>query len=49
MEQEVVDCLQKLQLTKEEENDIVITNVARSELIEECSLSHFGRLLIDCQ
>ena len=44
-----MDCLQKLQLTKEEEDDIVITNVARSELIEECSLSLFGHLLIDRQ
>ena len=49
MEQEVLDCLQKLQLTKEEEDDIAITNVARSELIEECSLSLFGRLLTNRQ
>ena len=49
MEQEVLDCLQKLQLTKEEEGDIAITNVARSELIEECSLSLFGRLLTNRQ
>ena len=49
MEQEVLDCLQKLQLTKEEEDDIAITNVARSELIEECSLSLFGPLLTNRQ
>ena len=49
MEQEVLDCLQKLQLTKEEEDDIAITNVARSELIEECSLSLFGHLLTNRQ
>ena len=49
MEQDAVDCLQKLQLTKEEEDDIVIANVARSKLIEEYSLSLFGRLLTDRQ
>ena len=49
MEQEVLDCLQKLQLTREKEDDIVITNVARSELIEECSLSLFGCLLTNRQ
>ncbi|XP_050281360.1 uncharacterized protein LOC126722244 [Quercus robur] len=49
MEQEVLDNFQKLQLTKEEADDIVITNVARAELLEECSLSLFGRLLTDSQ
>ena len=43
MEQEVFDSLQKLRLTKEEE-DILITNTSRSNLIEECSLSLFGHL-----
>ena len=46
MEQEVVDSLQKLRLTKEEE-DILITNTSRSNLIEECSLSLFGHLLMN--
>ena len=46
MEQEVFDSLQKLRLTKEEE-DILITNTSRSNLIEECSLSLFGHLLMN--
>ena len=49
MEQEVLDNFQKLQLTKEEAYDIVITNVVRAELLEECSLSLFGRLLTNRQ
>ena len=47
MEQEVVNSLQKLQLTKEEEEDIVLMNVTKPEILEECSLSLFGRLLTD--
>ena len=39
--------LEKLKLTKEEEEDIVIANVSSSEIFEECSLSLFGRLLSD--
>ena len=46
MEQEVFDSLQKMRLTKEEE-DILITNTSRSNLIEECSLSLFGHLLMN--
>nr|POE45184.1 hypothetical protein CFP56_25320 [Quercus suber] len=49
MEQEVLNNFQKLQLTKEEADDIVITSVARAELLEECSLSLFRRLLTDHQ
>ena len=49
MEQEVLNNFQKLQLTKVEADNIVITNVARAELLEECSLSLFGRLLTDRQ
>ncbi|XP_030945895.1 uncharacterized protein LOC115970397 [Quercus lobata] len=45
MEQEVIDSLQKLRLIKEEEEDILITNTSRPDLIEECSLSFFRRLL----
>nr|POE91902.1 hypothetical protein CFP56_28015 [Quercus suber] len=47
MEQEVVNSLQKLCLTKEEEAEISITAHSRTELLEECSLSLFGRLLLD--
>ena len=47
MDQEVVDGLEKLKLTKEEEEDIVIANTNSSEILEECSLSLFGRLLSD--
>ena len=49
MEQEILNNFQKLQLTKEEADDIVITSITRAELLEECSLSLFGRLLTDCQ
>ena len=47
MDQEVVNGLEKLKLTKEEEKDIVITNSSSSEILEECLLSLFGRLLSD--
>nr|POE45183.1 hypothetical protein CFP56_25319 [Quercus suber] len=49
MEQEVLNNFQKLQLTKEEADDIVITSVARAELLEECSLSLFRHRLTDHQ
>ncbi|KAK9994269.1 hypothetical protein SO802_023972 [Lithocarpus litseifolius] len=48
MDQEVVHSLEKLKLTKEEEEDIVIANISSYEIFEECSLSLFGRLLTDC-
>nr|POF10018.1 hypothetical protein CFP56_51438 [Quercus suber] len=47
MEQEVLDHFHKLQLTKEEADDIVISNVAKAKFLEECSLSLFGHLLTD--
>ena len=43
----MVDGLEKLKLTKEEEEDIVIANISSSKILEECSLSLFGRLLSD--
>ncbi|XP_050241198.1 uncharacterized protein LOC126690109 [Quercus robur] len=49
MEQEVVNSLQKLQCTKEEEEDIVLMNATKSKILEECPLSLFGRLLTDRQ
>ena len=49
MEQNIIECLQGLQLTKEEEEDISISSASRSELLEEWSLSLFGRLLSDQQ
>ena len=49
MEQNIIECLQGLQLTKEEEEDISISSASRSELLEEWSLSLFGRLLSDRQ
>ena len=48
MDQEVVNSLGKLKLTKEEEEDIVLANINSSEIFEECSLSLFGCLLSDC-
>ena len=50
MEQEMIDELQNLCLTKEEEEEkeeISITIRSKSDLLEECSLSLFGRLLSD--
>nr|POE84848.1 hypothetical protein CFP56_76542 [Quercus suber] len=47
MDQEVVNSLGNLKLTKEEEEDIVIANNNSSGIFEECSLSLFGRLLLD--
>ena len=37
-----MNSLEKLKLTKEEEEDIVIANINSSEIFEECSLSLFG-------
>ena len=39
--------MEKLKLTKEEEEDIVIANISGFEIFEECSLSLFGHLLSD--
>nr|POF08687.1 hypothetical protein CFP56_04806 [Quercus suber] len=45
MEQAVVEGLPNLHLTKEEEEEISITRRSKSELLEECALSLFGRFL----
>ena len=47
MEQSVVEGLHNLCLTKEEEEEITITTKSRTDLLEECALSLFGRLLTD--
>lgn len=47
MDQTLIEGLQHLQLTKEEEEDIAISVMSRLDLIEECTLSLFGRLLAD--
>ena len=49
MEQNIIETFQSLQLTKEEEEDISISSASRLELLEECSLSLFRRLLLDRQ
>ena len=49
MERGIVESLQNLQLTKEEEENISISAISKTELLEECSLSLFGRLLSDRQ
>ncbi|XP_050255078.1 uncharacterized protein LOC126700960 [Quercus robur] len=49
MEQAVIEELQNLYLTKEEEEEIQITVQSRDDLLEECSLSLFGRLLSERQ
>ena len=45
MEQNIIESLQSLQLTKEEEEDISISSASIPKVVEECSLSFFGRLL----
>ena len=45
----MLDGLQNLQLTKEEEDSIQISSHSRDELLEECHLSLFGKLLSDRQ
>lgn len=47
MEQTIVDSLKNLQLTREEEEDIFISSNSSLDLLEECALSLFGRLLAD--
>ena len=42
MEQAMIEELQNLYLTKEEEKEIPITARSRDDLLEECSLSLFG-------
>ena len=49
MEQGIIESLQNLQLTKEEEENISISAISKTEMLEECSLSLFGRLLSDRQ
>jgi len=45
MEETVLNDLQNLKLTKEEGEEIRITNTNPVTLLEECSLSLFGKLL----
>ena len=49
MEQAILDGLQNLQLTKEEEESIQISTHSRADLLEECHLSLFGKLLSNRQ
>ena len=49
MEQPILDGLQNLQLTKEEEESIQISAYSRANLLEECHLSQFGKLLSNRQ
>ena len=49
MDMSVIDELQHLRLTKDEEEDIQISTMNRSDLMEECALSLFGKLLTDRQ
>lgn len=43
---QVINSFQHLRLTKEEEEDITFTTMSRSDFLEECALSLFGRLLV---
>ena len=45
MDQIIIDGIQHLQLTKEEEEYISISTTNRSDLLDKCALSLFGRLL----
>ena len=47
MEHSIVDSLKNLQLTKEEEEEIFISSNSSPNLLEECALSLFGKLLVD--
>ncbi|XP_023929464.1 uncharacterized protein LOC112040798 [Quercus suber] len=47
MDQTVVEGLLNLRLTKEEEEEISLKSRCKSDLLEECSLRLFGRLLTD--
>ena len=47
MDNSILYDLEKLRLTKGEEEDIRISNPSHTELLEECSLSLFGKLLSD--
>ena len=45
MDETVLNDLQKIKLTKEVEEEIYITSTTQSNILEECSLSLFGKLL----
>ena len=45
IEHTIIDNLKNLQLTKDEEEDIFISSNSTSDLLEECTLSLFGKLL----
>ena len=47
MEHTIIDNLKNLQLTKDEEEDIFISSNSTSDLLEECTLSLFGKLLAE--
>ena len=47
MEQDLIEGLKHMQLTKEEEVHISVSGEGRSELFEECALSLMGCLLTD--
>lgn len=49
MDLTVIEDLQHHRLTKDEEEDIQISSMNKSDLIEECILSLFGKLLSDRQ
>lgn len=49
MEQAILDGLQNLQLTKEEEEEIQVSIRDRADLLEECALDLFGKLQSDRQ
>ena len=49
MELAILDGLQNLQFTKEEEEGIQISASSKADLLEECHLTLFGKLLSNRQ
>lgn len=47
MEQGLIDGLKHMRLTMEEEVQIPVSEEDKAEVFEECSLSLFGKLLMD--
>lgn len=47
MEQDLIDGLKHMRLTMEEEVQIAVSEEDRAQVFEECSLSLFGKLLMD--
>jgi len=47
MEENLIEGIKHMKLTREEEIQIAVSGEGRTELIEECTLSQDGRLMSD--